>query len=66
MNRKNPVPAVDIIIEMENGRLVLIDRLNPPRGWALPGGFVDWGESLEQAAVREVKEETGLDVELIL
>lgn len=41
MNRKNPVPAVDIIIEMENWRLVFIDRLNPPHGWALTGGFVD-------------------------
>ncbi len=65
MNTKNPVPTVDLIIEMENGRLVLIERLNPPHGWALPGGFVDWGESLEQAAVREAKEGTGLDVELI-
>ncbi|TDJ60298.1 MAG: NUDIX hydrolase [Nitrospina sp.] len=65
MNTKNPVPAVDIIIEMANGQLVLVERRNPPHGWALPGGFVDWGESLEQAAVREAKEETSLDVELI-
>lgn len=60
---KNPFPTVDIIIEVENG-IVLIERKNPPYGWALPGGFVDYGESLEQAAVREAKEETGLDVTL--
>lgn len=65
MNTKNPVPTVDIIIEMANGQLVLVERRHPPHGWALPGGFVDWGESLEQAAVREAKEETSLDVELI-
>ncbi len=45
--------------------MVLIKRKNPPEGWALPGGFVDYGESLEEAAIREAKEETGLDVELI-
>ena len=60
---KNPFPTVDIIIETENG-VVLIERKNHPHGWALPGGFVDYGESLEQAAVREAKEETGLDVTL--
>jgi 8-oxo-dGTP diphosphatase len=43
----------------------LIERKNPPYGWALPGGFVDYGESLERAAVREAKEETSLDVKLI-
>jgi 8-oxo-dGTP diphosphatase len=43
---------------------VLIERKNPPHGWALPGGFVDYGESLEKAAVREAKEETSLDVTL--
>lgn len=43
----------------------MIRRKNPPHGWALPGGFVDYGESLESAAVREAKEETGLDVELL-
>ncbi|HOL22102.1 MAG TPA: NUDIX hydrolase [bacterium] len=58
---KNPVPTVDIIIEMEGG-IVLIKRKNYPYGWALPGGFVDYGECLEDAAVREAKEETGLDV----
>jgi 8-oxo-dGTP diphosphatase len=45
--------------------VVLIKRKNPPLGWALPGGFVDYGETLEQAAVREAKEETGLDVRLV-
>jgi len=55
---------VDIIIECE-GRIVLIKRKNPPRGWALPGGFVDYGESLESAALREAKEETGLEVALV-
>ncbi|MCW5198419.1 NUDIX hydrolase [Desulfobulbus sp. F4] len=61
---RNPVPTVDIIIELEQG-IVLIERKNPPHGWALPGGFVDYGESFEQAAVREAKEETGLDVTLL-
>ncbi len=61
---KNPVPTVDIIIEI-NGGVVLIERKNPPHGWALPGGFVDYGESFEQAAVREALEETGLEVVLV-
>jgi 8-oxo-dGTP diphosphatase len=61
---RNPLPTVDIIIELPRG-VVLIERKNPPVGWALPGGFVDYGESLEHAAVREAKEETGLDVELV-
>ena len=60
---RNPVPTVDIIISYQNG-IVLIERLNPPPGWALPGGFVDYGESLETAAVREAFEETGLNVQL--
>ena len=60
----NPLPTVDLIIESRDG-IVLIERKNPPRGWALPGGFVDYGESLESAAVREAREETGLDVELV-
>ena len=58
---KNPTPTVDVIIEID-GRIVLIKRKNPPFGWALPGGFVDYGESFEVAALREAKEETGLDV----
>jgi len=63
-----PIPTVDIIIEIEreNGQegIILIKRKNPPYGWALPGGFVDCGESLEEAAVREAKEETSLDIRL--
>jgi len=65
MAYQNPVPAVDLIIEIEGKGLVLIERRNPPPGWALPGGFVEVGETLEQAAVREAKEETCLDVELL-
>ena len=56
---------MDIIIELESGGIVLIKRKNPPPGWAIPGGFVDYGESLEAAAIREAKEETNLDVELV-
>ncbi|WP_028574425.1 NUDIX domain-containing protein [Desulfonatronovibrio hydrogenovorans] len=61
---KNPVPTVDIVIYSPPARLVLIERKNFPHGWALPGGFVDYGESAELAAIREAKEETGLDVVL--
>jgi ADP-ribose pyrophosphatase YjhB (NUDIX family) len=60
----NPFPTVDIIIEHEGG-IILILRRNEPRQWAIPGGFCDYGESLEGAAVREAREETGLVVELI-
>ncbi|MBW2148420.1 MAG: NUDIX hydrolase [Deltaproteobacteria bacterium] len=65
---KNPTPAVDIIIQCDAGDekgIVLIERLNPPYGWALPGGFVEYGESAEAAAIREAREETSLQVELI-
>lgn len=62
---QNPIPTVDIIIEIEPKGIVLIKRKNPPYGWALPGGFVDYGESLEEAALREAKEETSLNVQLI-
>jgi ADP-ribose pyrophosphatase YjhB (NUDIX family) len=61
---RNPFPTADIIIEQEKG-IVLILRRNEPRQWAIPGGYCDYGESLEQAAVREAREETGLTVELI-
>lgn len=61
---KSPLVTVDIIIEVSSGGIVLIERHNPPHGWALPGGFVDYGETLEIAAVREAKEETSLDVRL--
>ncbi|MBI3354842.1 MAG: NUDIX hydrolase, partial [Nitrospirae bacterium] len=62
---RNPLPTVDIIIELKDKGIVLIRRKNPPHGWAIPGGFVDYGESLEYAAVREAREETSLNVELI-
>ena len=62
---RNPLLTVDIIIELPNGGIVLIERKNPPQGWALPGGFVDYGESIEKAAAREAKEETSLDVRLV-
>lgn len=63
---QNPTPTVDVIIELDGrpGTVVLIERNNEPRGWALPGGFVDRGEWVIDAAVREAKEETGLDVEV--
>jgi ADP-ribose pyrophosphatase YjhB (NUDIX family) len=62
---QNPIPTVDIIIEIEPKGIVLIKRKNPPYGWAIPGGFVDYGESLEKAAIREAKEETNLRVKII-
>ncbi|PZV13929.1 MAG: NUDIX hydrolase [Leptolyngbya sp.] len=68
MPYRNPTPTVDIIIELcdrPHRPIVLIERLNPPLGWALPGGFVDYGEAVETAARREAAEETGLQVELV-
>jgi 8-oxo-dGTP diphosphatase len=56
---------VDAIIEMPDGRVVLVRRRFPPPGWALPGGFVEYGETLEAACVREAREETGLEIELV-
>ncbi|OHD62736.1 MAG: NUDIX hydrolase [Spirochaetes bacterium RBG_13_51_14] len=67
---RNPIPTVDIIIEIDDGsvapgkKIVLIKRKNPPYGWAMPGGFVDYGETLEEAAVREAREETSLAITL--
>ena len=60
-----PKLTVDVIIDMGAGQIVLIERKNAPLGWALPGGFVDVGEAVEEAALREVREETGLEVELV-
>jgi 8-oxo-dGTP diphosphatase len=60
---RNPIPTVDVILTVGD-EVVLIERKNPPHGWALPGGFVDEGETLAAAARREALEETGLEVEL--
>lgn len=60
-----PKLAADAIIEDARGRVLLIRRRNEPHGWAIPGGFVDVGETLEEAARREMLEETGLAVELV-
>ncbi|MGH8011375.1 MAG: NUDIX domain-containing protein [Candidatus Binataceae bacterium] len=58
-----PPIAADVIIEIGD-RIVLIERKNFPHGWAIPGGFVDYGETVEHAAVREALEETSLEVEI--
>jgi len=65
MEQRSPAPTVDIIIEVPGGGIVLVQRKFPPHGWAIPGGFVDYGERLADAAVREAREETSLDVTLL-
>jgi len=62
---RNPLPTTDAIIAGPDGRIVLILRKNEPKGWAIPGGFVDYGEEIGKACRREAKEETGLEVELV-
>jgi 8-oxo-dGTP diphosphatase len=62
--RRVPSLTVDVIIELGAGGIVLIQRKNPPYGWALPGGYVEYGESMEQAVTREAREETGLVIRL--
>lgn len=62
--QRNPFATVDIVLHRAGQGVLLIERRNPPCGWALPGGFIDCGESAEQAAVREAREETGLAVRL--
>lgn len=61
---RNPYPTADVIVTIDGG-IVLVNRKNPPYGWAIPGGFIDYGESAEDAARREIREETGLEIDNI-
>lgn len=65
MRPETPQLTVDAIIEMEGGAIVLVERKYPPPGWAIPGGFVDPGESLLEAVKREALEETSLEIEVL-
>lgn len=63
---KHPLLTVDAVINTIDGKIILIKRKNPPYkgSWALPGGFVEYGETVEEAVIREVKEETGVKIEI--
>ncbi len=62
---RNPIPTVDIIIKIGDKGIILIERKDPPYGWAIPGGYVNYGEPFEDAVVREAEEETSLKVKLL-
>jgi len=65
MPKKFPTLTVDVVILKENSVVLIKRKKDPFKGmWAIPGGFVEWGETVEEAAIREAKEETGLDVEI--
>lgn len=65
MRPETPALTVDAIIEMPDGGIVLVERKYVPEGWAIPGGFVDRGESLLEAVKREALEETRLEIEVL-